>query len=215
MTLRTAPKLLKAGLAVANRESGTVERVIPLQYNPETLSRSFRVKGLGEEATRAQALRLTGPPVETISLEATLDATDALERGETPATESGIAPHLAAIELLISPAADALRANAERADRGALGILPMVQPLTLFVWSRNRVQPVQLSDVSVTEEAFDPNLNPLRAKLSLAMRALTVDDLGFDARGGALFLEHLVAKERLAEAFPRPPLDVLGIGGIA
>ena len=94
MTLTASPRLLKAGLAIADQETGGIERVIPLQYNPQSLSRSFQVKDLGEEATRSQALRLSGPPVETISVEATLDATDALERGEAPAPESGIASHL-------------------------------------------------------------------------------------------------------------------------
>jgi hypothetical protein len=215
MTLTASPRLLKAGLAIADQETGAIERVIPLQYNPQSLSRSFQVKDLGEEATRSQALRLSGPPVETISIEATLDATDALERGEPPAIGSGIASHLAAIELLISPSLEQLRRNAALAGRGALEILPMIQPLTLFVWSRSRVQPVRISELSVTEEAFDPNLNPIRAKMSLSMRVLTVDDLGFETKGGALFLDHMAGKERLAAIFPRPPLDVLGLGGTA
>ena len=70
----------------------------------------------------------------------------------------------------------------------------MIQPLTLFVWSRSRVEPVRISELSVTEEAFDPNLNPIRAKLSLSMRVLTVDDLGFETKGGALFLDHLAGR---------------------
>ena len=36
---------------------------------------------------------------------------------------------------------------------------------------------------AITEEAFDPALNPIRAKVSLGMRVLCVDDLGFDAQG--------------------------------
>ena len=39
--------------------------------------------------------------------------------------------------------------------------------------------PVRLTDFSITEEAFDTMLNPIRAKVSLGMRVLTVDDLGF------------------------------------
>src|SRR5450432_3522525 len=59
-----------------------------------------------------------------------------------------------------------------------------LQPLTLFVWSKSRVVPVRVFDFSVTEEAFDPNLNPIRAKISLGLRVLNVDDLGFSHPGG-------------------------------
>ena len=61
----------------------------------------------------------------------------------------------------------------------------MIAPLTLFIWSKNRIVPVRLTDFSITEEAFDPELNPIRAKVSLGMRVLNVDDLGFDARAAA------------------------------
>ena len=69
------------------------------------------------------------------------------------------------------------------ANAGTLEIIPLEQPLTLFVWSKSRVVPVRLTDFSVTEEAFDPNLNPIRAKVSLGLRVLNVDDLGFAASG--------------------------------
>jgi hypothetical protein len=89
----------------------------------------------------------------------------------------------------------------------------MQTELCLFVWSRNRVLPVRLTDFSITEEAFDPTLNPMRAKVSLGMRVLTVDDLGFDHKGGSLFMNYLQAKERLA-ANSAGLLNTLGIGGI-
>ena len=78
----------------------------------------------------------------------------------------------------------------------------MESPLTLFVWSKQRIVPVRLTDLSITEEAFDPNLNPIRAKVSLGMRVLSVDDLGFDHKGGSLFMVYLQQKERLAARMP-------------
>jgi len=36
--------------------------------------------------------------------------------------------------------------------------------LTLFVWRSHALFPCGITDFSVTEEAFDPVLNPLRAK---------------------------------------------------
>jgi hypothetical protein len=44
----------------------------------------------------------------------------------------------------------------------------MQAPLALFVWSQHRILPVRVTDFSITEEAFDPALNPIRAKVSLA-----------------------------------------------
>jgi hypothetical protein len=51
----------------------------------------------------------------------------------------------------------------------------------------------------VTEDAFDAGLNPVRAKVSISARVLTVDDVGFDHRGGAIYLTHLQRQEQLAE----------------
>jgi hypothetical protein len=82
---------------------------------------------------------------------------------------------------------------------GTMEILPLTAPLQLFVWSRNRVVPVRITDFSITEEQFSPSLNPVRAKVSLSMRVLRVDDLGFDNKGGSLFMIHMRQKERLAK----------------
>ena len=65
---------------------------------------------------------------------------------------------------------------------GTLEIVPAEAPLTLFVWSKNRMLPVRITEFSITEEAFDPALNPIRAKVSLGLRVLSVNDLGFDAQ---------------------------------
>ena len=50
----------------------------------------------------------------------------------------------------------ALLADDALANAGRLEIIPLQQPLTLFVWSKSRVVPVRLTDFSITEEAFDP-----------------------------------------------------------
>ena len=84
----------------------------------------------------------------------------------------------------------------------------------MFVWGSQRVVPVRITDFSITEEAFDARLNPLRAKVSLSMRVLSVDDLGFDHKGGALYLIYQQAKERLAQGAPSSGLPTLGLTGI-
>src|SRR5881392_1390359 len=134
MTL--SPRLLKAGLVVLDPGSGRVLRVIALQYNPDSLTRTLQVQATGETGDRSQALRLKGAAVETIKLEAEIDATDYLDdpAANPDAVALGIHPQLAALEELVQPSADALQTNDALASAGVLEVLPLEAPLTLFVW---------------------------------------------------------------------------------
>lgn len=214
-TFPNSPQLLKGGLVLIDPQTAMVQRIIALQYNPDSLSRSFQIKGVGTEGgDRSEALRLKGPPVETIKVEAELDATDQLEFADAKATAVGIHPQLAALETIVYPTSGQLLANHRLAQAGRLEIAPMETPLMLFVWSKMRVVPVRLTEFSVTEEAFDPVLNPIRAKVSLGMRVLTVDDVGFSHKAGTLFMSYLQVKEQLAAQNQGGSLNVLGIGAI-
>ncbi len=195
--------------------NGTVLRIIPLQYNPDTLTRSLQIKGVGAESgDRIEALRLKGPPVETFKVEAEIDATDLLEAADSQATQMGLHPLLAALEILVYPTSATLQSNNSAASAGTLEIVAAETPLTVFVFGPKRIAPVRLTEFSITEEAFDTSLNPIRAKLSLGMRVLTVDDLGFDAKGGGLFMTFLQAKEQLAAQCVTGTFGTLGITGI-
>jgi hypothetical protein len=210
-----SPRLLKGGIVLVDPESGAVQRVISLQYNPEKVTRSFQAKGVGADSgDRSQALRLKGPAVETIKIEVEIDAIDRLETAEDPEVELGIQPQLAALEMLLYPATTHLQSNNTLAQTGTLEIAPMQSPLALFVWSRSRVVPVRVTELSITEEAFDPALNPIQAKVSLGMRVLSVDDLGFSEKGGSLYLAYQKQKEQLAGKNRGAALGVLGLGGI-
>lgn len=211
-----APRLLKGGLVQLDPDTGTVLRTISLQYNPDTLTRTLQVQGTGESGGRSEALRLRGAAVETIKLEAEIDATERLENptANRDAARLGIQPELAALESLVHPRADDLQANDALAASGALEVLPLEAPLTLFVWSRERIVPVRVTDLSVTEEAFDVALNPIRAKVTLGLRVLSVDDLGFRHRGGTLFMAYLRNKESLAGRAGEVPLSALGVEGL-
>lgn len=216
MSTPLSPRLLKAGIVLVDPQSGTVRRVIALQYNPETLSRSLQVQGAGEGADRSEALRLKGPAVETYRLEAEIDAADQLAFPEQhrAVVEAGIAPQLAELEGLIQPSATDLLSRKALAAAGTLEIAPMESALALFVWGANRIAPVRVSDFSITEEAFDPALNPIRAKVSLSLRVLSVDDLGFDHKGGGLFMAYLQSREQLANRAAGSGLQTLGLGGL-
>lgn len=218
MSLSSSPKLIKGGLVVLDPSGARVLRTIALQYNPDTLSRSYQVQGVGGDgaAERAQPFRLKGPAVETIKVEVEIDATDQLASpDQNPnAVNSGIAPQLAVLEALVNPSSESLQQTSALASSGTLEIVSPDAPLVVFVFGSNRVQPVRVSDLAITEEAFDPALNPIRAKVSLGLRAMTTDDLGFQHRGGALFLNHLRIREALASKAGNASLQALGISSL-
>lgn len=217
--LTSSPKLIKGGLVVLAPGGGTVRRQIALQYNPDTLSRSYQVQGTGGDDAaggRAQPFRLKGPAIETIKLDAEIDATDQLADPDAHANAVafGIAPQLAVLEALVNPSVDDLLGIASQADGGTLEILPPEAPLTLFVWSKNRVAPVRVAEFSIVEEAFDPALNPIRAKVSLGLHVMSTDDLGFTHRGGTIFLNYLRNRETLAGLTGGASLASLGLSSL-
>ena len=172
--------------------------VIVFQYNPDTMTRTITAQTAGDDADRGEALRLKGPPQENIRLDVEIDATDQLERGDGIATGMGIYPTLAALEMLLYPKSGPAIANQVLLNLGVIEIIPPEAPLTLLVWGVNRILPVRLTELSITEEAYDPSLNPLRAKVSLGLRVLNYHDLGLLSPGGGLFMAHQIAKEVMA-----------------
>jgi hypothetical protein len=218
-TFPNSPRILKGGIVLIDPATAAVRRIIVLQYNPETLSRTLQVQGAGSESgDHIEALRLKGPPIETIKLDAEIDATDQQEfpnQGQNQVvSELGIFPYLAALETMIYPSSRQLQATNTLAQLGTLEIAPAETPLILFIWSKTRILPVRITDFSITEEAFDIALNPLRAKVSLGMRVLSVNDLGFNHKGGNLFMSYLQQKEQLATMMQGGALGALGLTGI-
>ncbi len=207
--------LLKGGIVLVDYNTGAVQRLIPLQYNPETLTRTLQVQGVGPESgPHVDQMRLKGPPVETFKLEAELDATDQLETGDPLATASGIQPQLAALETVIYPTSTQLQQANAMTQAGTLEIVPMDAPLTLFVWSKERVVPVKITEFSITEEMFDSSLNPIRAKVSLGLRVLTIDDVDFSSVAGSIYLTYQQRKEQLAASAPAGSLAAFGNSGV-
>ena len=213
-----SPRLISGGIVTMDPDTSAVRSVIALQYNPDSVSRTLQIQAVqgAQDGTRVDALRLRGPAVETIKIDAELDATDQLEFPKQFPTfvQLGLHPQLAQLEMLVNPTVESLMADDSMANAGQLEIIPLQQPLTLFVWSKMRVVPVRLTDFSITEEAFDPNLNPIRAKVSLGMRVLSVDDLGFSHPGGHMFMSYLTNKEQLASKATSVAISVLGLGGL-
>ena len=173
------------------------------QYNPDTLERSLEARQGGDGdggGDRSEALRLNGPPVETIKVEIEIDATDALAAGDPAARTAGVYPQLSALEMLVYPKSALTIANTILLAVGTIEVIPPSAPLTVFVWGPKRAVPVKLTEFSITEEAHDASLNPIRAKVSLGMRVLSTADLPLASVGYGLFLAHQIAKEAMAVA---------------
>ena len=172
--------------------------VIVFQYNPDTLTRTLTAQTTSASPNSGEALRLKGPPQETITVNIEIDAADQLEKAQFPATSLGIHPTLASLEMLLYPKSALVIANEVLMQAGVIEIIPPEAPLTLFIWGIKRILPVRLTQFSITEEAFDTGLNPIRAKVNLGLRVLNYQDLGLLSVGGALFMAHQVIKEVMA-----------------
>lgn len=176
------PKTLKGAL-VSVPDSGS-PTVIEFQYNPASMKRTLQTRMVGgEENERSQALRYTGAAVQVIEVEIEFDAVDMLEKGDSTATKSGIYPQLSALELLAYPTLDQVNQNQSKLQSGTMEVIPLTAPRILFTWGPNRVLPVRINTYTISEEAFDTNLNPIRAVVSLSMQVLTYYDLSSDNKG--------------------------------
>lgn len=192
-----SPRIVK-GAIVGIDLFNPLASVIVFQYNPDTMTRTLQAQTMGEGGERSEVTRLKGAPIETIKLDVEIDATDQLEKAEGLATATGIYPQLSALEMLIYPKSARIIANTVLMALGTLEVIPPTGPLTLFIWGLKRVLPVRLTDFSITEEAHDVSLNPIRAKVSLGMRVLSYNDLSITNPAYYLFLTHQIIKETMA-----------------
>ncbi len=199
-TFSNSPRLQKGAL-VGLDPANPLASVIAFQYNPETVTRTLTPQTSGNEGGQTspgEAMRLAGPPQEEIQLEVVIDATDQLEKAHPTAVAMGVYPQLSALEMLLYPKSTTVIANEALLAAGIIEVVPPEAPLTVLVWGAKRVVPVRLTSFSITEEMFDPNLNPIHAKVSLGLRVLNYKDLGLLSPGGGLFMAHQMTKEAMA-----------------
>jgi Contractile injection system tube protein len=208
-TFPRSPKVLK-GAIVGVSVLDPLSSIVLFQYNPDTLTRTLRVKAAGNEGDKSEALRIVGPPDESIRLDVEIDAADQLADGDADTERLGVYPALSRLELLLYPGAALTVANEALTVLGVIEVIPPEAPLTLLVWGPKRVLPVRLTGFTITEEAFDPNLNPIRAKVSLELDVLNYHDLGLVSVGGALFMAHQIVKESMAKSGTPTSLSAVG-----
>ena len=197
--LSGSPRTLRGAL-VTVATSGPTSNAVVFQYNPDAVSRTLKPRAAPSEqhVGPADAHRLWGAPVETITMSVELDATDHLESADPLATTVGIAPQLAALELLLYPSSGLVIANTALLQMGTIEILPPEGPLTVLVWGPGGAVPVRVDGITISEQAFSPSLAPIRASVDLSLQVLSYNDLPVSDPGHALFLAHQVLKESLA-----------------
>jgi hypothetical protein len=210
------PKTLRGGLVRIDPNTRSLLDVVIFQYNPDTLTRTLQPRAIGgEPGDRLEVLRYTGPPHETIKFDAEIDATDQLEHpadsASQPVVTQGLLPALAVLERLVTPTAAELLATDALFDSGMFEIAPLEAPLVVLVWGVKRVVPVMVSSLTFTEEAFDPDLQPIRVKASIECKVLTSSDLPLQHVGGTLYIAYRQAVEQLAVMVTSSDVRPLGL----
>lgn len=203
---RSPKLLKGALIEFSERFIGPIPNVIVFQYNPETMTRALEVwnqssEGGGTASANTSSTAQPVDPPETFTLALELDAADALERPESHpvAFISGVADRIAAMEMLLYPQGDSLLGGLLGSVTGSLsvgaspggasiggalggaagGVRPVARgtvPVLLFVWGPGRIVPVRITSFSVDEQAFSPLLYPIRAKVSIGLKILTLKD---------------------------------------
>jgi hypothetical protein len=202
------PTILKGALVTVDPANPSPQ-VISFHYNTSTLKRSLQPQQVGgEEGDRSEAVRFTGAPIQTITIEIEIDVTDQLQEGDPVARSVGALPQLAALELLVYPTPDRIdRIQSLLAD-GIMEVSPLTAPRTLFVWGAKRVLPVRINSYEISEEIFDNKLNPVRATVTIAMRVLTYSDLAFGNPGYFEFASYQHTLIDMAGQRPRPASSI-------
>ena len=198
-TFPGAPKLIK-GAIVGVDKFNPLASVIVFQFNPDSMTRSLTPRvaensGTGQQNDRGEVYRLKGPPEETISFKIEIDAADEDGSINPLSYTSGISPTLSALEMLYYPKSALVLGNDVLSNAGMLEIIPPEAPMTLFIWGPQRVLPVRITRLSITEQAFDSLLNPIRAEVDISMTVLSYYDLKMSNPGYSLFMIHQVMKE--------------------
>ena len=194
-----SPKVLKGGI-VAYQLPQLFPTVIVFQYNPDEVSRSIQARGAQGGGGRGDANRVNGPPQETLTLSVEVDAADQLEHPDENGVvvANGLHPIIASLERLVHPPYPLVIANEALALAGSAFILGEQAPLSLLVWGPRRVLPVQVQSLSIKEEAFDQQLNPIRAKVDLSLTVLTYRDLDVTNPGYWVYVSAFTQKEVMA-----------------
>ena len=217
-----APRTLRAWSRAASSSStrtrAKVRRVIALQYNPEKLTRSLKVpprrrgrrQGRGAAPARPRRGDVPGRGRDRRRRPAGVPRPEprhgrgrhrAAARGARVAGEPDASPTCARRQAL--------------AAQGTLEIAPMESAARDLRLGREPDRAGAgdrlLDHRGGVRPGAEPDPGQGRAS---GLRVLTVDDLGFDHKGGGLFMAYLQSREKLAARAATFGFETLGIGGL-
>jgi hypothetical protein len=180
-----------------------VPNAIVFQINPETLTHTWTEASAPKSASdpketvRTDPLAASGLPGETFGFTLSLDSNEEIAAADVNpvagalAQASGVYTRLSALEMLQFPnlpgSGGLLGSVSASISAAGLGVstssasaqlVPQSEvPLVLFVWGPERILPVRVTALTVTEKLYDSALNPIHADAQITLRVLTPDDL--------------------------------------
>lgn len=181
--------------------------VTVFQYNPESMVHSWNQPDVSGQPGKESGnpLAVPGMPGETFDFTIFLDSDDdivsPLPRRSRAARDSGVGTRLAALEMLLYPGDSAGSSQGRGGLVGTVSALASrfgasgptwklpdtTVPIVLFYWNANRIVPVRVTTLAITETLYDTDLNPTHAQAQLNLRVLTPAELAaaYPAPGSA------------------------------
>ncbi|MGH3246736.1 MAG: hypothetical protein ACRDOI_11070 [Trebonia sp.] len=169
--------------------------VTVFQYNPETMTHAWtQPEPPGKAGVESgNPMAVPGLPGESFDFTIYLNADDDVVSGipirQQVARRSGLGARLAALELLMYPVNGTGAASSRTgqllgtvssglgSSKSAWGLPNSTVPVVLFYWNANRIVPVRVTTLSITETLYDEDLNPRNAQAQLGLRVLTPEEL--------------------------------------
>lgn len=198
---------------------GLVPTIVFCQYNPTQVTRTFTVTTAGGSAAggsgSASARTAPVPAGEEYTMKLEFDATDGLA-GNGPLTGAlGIAPRLAALEMLMQPVGssllgglvgDLIGAGKKKGHAVPVGRPPLV----FFAWGPTRITPVQVKSLVIRETGFDALLNPIHADVDIGLTVLRTADLPKDEKLARLAADYYRGAREVKSVLQLPQMLELG-----
>jgi hypothetical protein len=198
-----------------------IPTVIFCQYNPADVTRTFSATtpagastaasgGSGSSSARTAPI----PAGEEYSMKLEFDATDGLASEGPLTTAFGIAPRLAALEMLMQPVGSSLLGGLVGKLVGGKPkghAIPVGRPpLTLFAWGPTRITPVHVKSLVIHETAFDSLLNPIHATADIGLTVLRTADLPKDEKVARLAADYYRGAREVKAVLQLPQMLELG-----
>lgn len=180
--------------------------IVVFQFNPDSITRTINLPTSNTSsdpertARRREHGQLAAPPLETFEITAHFSAADDLGKGGAAAAIPrvfGVGPQLAALEKMAYPKAgliggligEAIDAIGDALGGGAeetRSVPRQGAPRILFIWGPSRVVPVKFKSMVITEQKYDPLLNPVQAEVRIGLEIPNSPPPGDPVGEGAL-----------------------------